>query len=1411
MNKRIYMNFLNKIKMKGHMAKAVALVMCFALFTTSVDATAFANAGDAVTDEITDESVRHSNYTVEFTYGELQYVLPGDSRVELTTILDTIGIDVNGEISEVIGSNDNLFKPVNEDGTWHIEAVTAFTSKEWLKVKIGEAEYEIVVTDTTSITGLGTLTNPYKGEMGVEELDQPLRKGMFVNGLFIDCMYISNPVKAYIDNIEQPREYGTSGIELPSKTLFYDRFVFDADHELHLYFLTVTNHTISYNVNQATGGSTPAIIKYGVLSDGKFVADGSSNTDKQASISYTLPSSGPTRTGYTLIGWNTKADGTGTHYDKGAAFTATTSDTILYAEWKLDTFTVSFDSKGGSTVNSQEVIPNDKAIEPESPTKANYKFLGWTADSAATTTSTLFDFENTPITAATTLYAIWEPHEHEWKYVADGNKLCAYCTVYGYNCSYYGTESDLSKAIKLELNAPAARSGELAYDGNDYEATITDTDNKWSMTIGPLPDIQYEYKEFGMASASYSSVTDTKDAGYYKASITAFEKTAVKEYQILKKNIADLLGLSMADYEVDGTPTEPVLTGQEGGGSVSFAYKKKDAADSTYTTTAPTTPWGDYTVKADVAETKNYASASKTYDFKITPKDRDTTITLTMSPTEYEFGTDTAPSLSIAPVASTLPEKPTVTYKYRESGSSGEWSTWTGNTSALNVGAYEMKAVLNATATYREKDSENYVEFSVTKGAWKVTSPTAKTGLIYNGSNQALVECGEAEGGTMQYKVGDSGSYGTTADCYSGLNAGTYEVYFKVQEDTNHREYLGDAPVEVTIRKGNWTVTAPKATYPSYTGEEKVFIEAGVVKDDLGSVGNPMLYSTDGESYSAEIPKKKDIGEYKVYYKVVGNDNCNEFGPEYIIAKIEKADRPVMPTTSMEGYTYGQTEALPIPSISPEAGALSEPPTVTYYYNSTNSFDGASEWKNITATTLNVGTYYMFAELSETENYRKCHTTGAAFVISKGTCTITAPTGKTLKYNSQEQGLVTAGSVNGGIMMYSLDDSLYSSGIPKAVDRGSYTVHYYVLGDSNHVDSEKQTVTATIGMGEHAVTAPKALNPVYNGNEQVLISAGSCSSGTLLYSLDKVTYTESISDIVGKDIASYTVYYKVEGNDNYEAYGPKQIIAKIVKKPTPTPEPTSTPSNPDPQPAIQVVSTIQYAETGNPIRNYVPNNPTGSNIPLPYITTDGSKAGWRTIDEALDAHKAKYKNNAVGTLSITMNGSVAVDTTLITDAHDKKIPLSFVLDDEVNVGIPAINSVIGNQAKEGKPIFFRASSMTTAEVAGTNREHAGLLPSDIVAIGGNANTPVVLTLCSNDVLSTIRSQLMTITFNAAKAGFRKGDTVYLYCGTSKIGIAMYKTGTVDRNGFVTFSVPMVSNYWTIGSKNMQNNLLRMPW
>ena len=289
--------------------------------------------------------------------------------------------------------------------------------------------------------------------------------------------------------------------------------------------------------------------------------------------------------------------------------------------------------------------------------------------------------------------------------------------------------------------------------------------------------------------------------------------------------------------------------------------------------------------------------------------------------------------------------------------------------------------------------------------------------------------------------------------------------------------------------------------------------------------------------------------------------------------------------------------------------------------------------------------------------------------------------------------------------------------------------------------------------------------------------------------------------------------------DNFKG-GLQNLVLVITDKPTPSPDPdptptpkpdpqpTPAPSEPDPQPTTPVTSPVQYTETGNPVKNYVANDPTGSNIPLPYITTNGEKAGWQTIDEALDAHKANYKGKNVEALSVTMNGSATVDMKLITDAHDKQIPLSFVLDDEVTVGIPTVNSVLSNQAKEGKPTYFKVSSMTTAEAVSVNKADAGLLPSDIAAIGGNENTPVVLTLCSNDKLSTDKSQLMTISFNASKAGFKKGDTVYLYCGTSQNGIAMYKSGKVDKNGLVTFSVPMVSNYWTIGRTNMGDKLFR---
>lgn len=68
-----------------------------------------------------------------------------------------------------------------------------------------------------------------------------------------------------------------------------------------------------------------------------FDANGGSGSMATKNVdSLTLPKPTFYRLGYTPTGWNTAADGKGTHYDVGATFTPT-ADTTLYAEWSKDT------------------------------------------------------------------------------------------------------------------------------------------------------------------------------------------------------------------------------------------------------------------------------------------------------------------------------------------------------------------------------------------------------------------------------------------------------------------------------------------------------------------------------------------------------------------------------------------------------------------------------------------------------------------------------------------------------------------------------------------------------------------------------------------------------------------------------------------------------------------------------------------------------------------------------------------------------------------------------------------------------------------------------------------------------------------------------------------------------------------
>lgn len=108
----------------------------------------------------------------------------------------------------------------------------------------------------------------------------------------------------------------------------------------------------------------------------------------------------PTRDGYTFDGWYTTKSG-GSKYDFS---TPVTADLNLYAHWTAvapKTFTVSFDTAGGSKVASQKVRDGAKASRPADPTRSGYSFDGWYKGGSK------YDF-STPVTADMTLTAHWK-------------------------------------------------------------------------------------------------------------------------------------------------------------------------------------------------------------------------------------------------------------------------------------------------------------------------------------------------------------------------------------------------------------------------------------------------------------------------------------------------------------------------------------------------------------------------------------------------------------------------------------------------------------------------------------------------------------------------------------------------------------------------------------------------------------------------------------------------------------------------------------------------------------------------------------------------------------------------------------------------------------------------------------------
>ena len=152
-----------------------------------------------------------------------------------------------------------------------------------------------------------------------------------------------------------------------------------ADNNSYKWFGSPATFTVSFNANGH--GTAPAE---------QSVTSGSVATKPTA----------PTATGYTFVDWYLNEDCT----EKFDFSTPITKDTVLFAKWTVNNYTVTFNANGHGTAPAAQTVTYGKtATQPAAPSASGWTFGGWYTD-AACTKAYVF---STAVTGNITLYAKW--------------------------------------------------------------------------------------------------------------------------------------------------------------------------------------------------------------------------------------------------------------------------------------------------------------------------------------------------------------------------------------------------------------------------------------------------------------------------------------------------------------------------------------------------------------------------------------------------------------------------------------------------------------------------------------------------------------------------------------------------------------------------------------------------------------------------------------------------------------------------------------------------------------------------------------------------------------------------------------------------------------------------------------------
>ncbi len=199
------------------------------------------------------------------------------------------------------------------------------------------------------------------------------------------------------------------------------------------------------------------------------------------SASFVLPADAFTRAGYAIVGWNTKAGGTGDAYDAGTAV-ALTQNLTLYAQWE-PAWNVNLDPNGGT--GSMPVFPIAEEQSAELPacafTRENHVFTGWNTEADGTGTALAAGDLFTP-DGDCTLYAQWQ--QESFAINSDGSAVALVPAPWlGMEAV---TEAEAGAEISLQLS-DATDPAEGYYYTGEFAVNVGDSRYAYGVTEFEMP------------------------------------------------------------------------------------------------------------------------------------------------------------------------------------------------------------------------------------------------------------------------------------------------------------------------------------------------------------------------------------------------------------------------------------------------------------------------------------------------------------------------------------------------------------------------------------------------------------------------------------------------------------------------------------------------------------------------------------------------------------------------------------------------------------------------------------------------------------------------------------------------------------------------------------------------------------